>query len=255
MDAQTLATAMGNAPGVNYAEQLPGCLAACREAALSTVNRRAMFLAQLGEESLGLSAPTEFADGSEYEARADLGNTQPGDGPRFKGRGWIQITGRANYGALSQWAFARRLVPTSTFFVDHPEQLATDAYVWLGPVWYWTTHGLNSYADAGDVEGATRVINGGLNGLAERERRWQACLALGTRLLDPQPDLLEELMALDPNSPDYKRLVADISTATADKVLNHPVPDPANPKVTRTLAQFIGYVADWVFAIKRKEQA
>ena len=84
-----------------------------RLAGCTTVKRAAMFCAQVGEESISLTAPTELASGAEYQGRADLGNTQPGDGVRFKGRGFIQITGRSNYGELSRWAHAKGLVPNA----------------------------------------------------------------------------------------------------------------------------------------------
>ena len=115
--------------GLNTALRLAGC---------TTVKRAAMFCAQVGEESISLTAPTELATGAEYQGRVDLGNTHPGDGVRFKGRGFIQITGRFNYGEFSRWAHAKGLVPSETYFIDHPGQLATDKYVWLGPIWYWT---------------------------------------------------------------------------------------------------------------------
>jgi predicted chitinase len=91
--------------GLNTALRLAGC---------TTVKRAAMFCAQVGEESINLTAPTELASGAKYEGRADLGNTHPGDGVRFKGRGFIQITGRFNYGELSRWAHAKGLVPSAT---------------------------------------------------------------------------------------------------------------------------------------------
>ena len=110
-----------------------------------------MFCAQVGEESISLTAPTELASGSEYEGRADLGNTHPGDGVRFKGRSFIQITGRFNYRELSRWAHSKGLVPSATYFIDHPGQLATDKYVWLGPIFYWTVaRPMNDFADGGE---------------------------------------------------------------------------------------------------------
>jgi len=159
-----------------------------------------MFCAQVGEESISLTAPTELGSGAEYEGRADLGNTHPGDGVRFKGRGFIQITGRFNYRELSRWAHSKGLVPSATYFIDHPGQLATDTYVWLGPIWYWTVaRPMNHLADAGNIEGATRAINGGLNGIADRTNRWRRCLELGTAIL-PAPAstaILEDSMLLN----------------------------------------------------------
>jgi hypothetical protein len=159
-----------------------------------------MFCAQVGEESISLSAPTEWDSGSRYEGRADLGNTHPGDGVRFKGRGFIQITGRFNYGELSRWAHSKGLVPNATYFIDHPRQLATDKYVWLGPIFYWTVaRPMNHFADARDIEGATQAINGGQNGLKDRRNRWHRCLKLGNAIL-PAPastTILEDSMLLN----------------------------------------------------------
>lgn len=159
-----------------------------------------MWLAQVGHESGGLKYMEEIADGSAYEGRDDLGNTQPGDGRKFKGRGPIQITGRHNYAALSAWAFGQRLVPTVTFFTDEPEQLASDTYGFVGVIWYWTVaRDMNSYADARDIVGATRAVNGGTNGLDDRTDRWNRCLAMGFDALSVSaaiPDTGGFLMAL-----------------------------------------------------------
>jgi hypothetical protein len=156
-----------------------------------------MFCAQLGEESISLNAATELASGAEYEGVAQLGNTHPGDGVRFKGRGFIQITGRLNYGKLSRWAHSKGLVPSATYFIDHPGQLATDKYVWLGPIWYWTVaRSMNRFADAENVKGATLAINGGLNGFDERKNRWHICLKLGNAIL-PTPAILEDSILLN----------------------------------------------------------
>jgi len=177
--------------GLNTALRLTGC---------TTVKRAAMFCAQVGQESISLTAPTELASGSEYEGRADLGNTHPGDGVRFKGRSFIQITGRSNYRELSRWAHSKGLVPSATYFIDHPGQLATDKYVWLGPIFYWTVaRPMNDFADDRNIEGATQAINGGLNGLADRTNRWHLCLNLGNAIL-PAPAstaLLEGSMLLN----------------------------------------------------------
>ncbi len=164
---------------------LPAVSAALRDCGCTTVGRAAMWCAQIGHESGGLRWMEEIADGSQYEGRADLGNTQPGDGRRFKGRGPIQVTGRGNYAQLSRWAHGKGLAPSPTFFVDQPEQLASDRYGFVGVVWYWTAARpqINSLADAGDIEGVTRAINGGLNGIDDRRGRWDRCRAIGDQLL------------------------------------------------------------------------
>ena len=200
MDVTTMRRAFPGLSTARAAELNSGLNTALRLAGCTTVKRAAMFCAQIGEESISLTAPTELASGAEYEGRADLGNTHPGDGVRFKGRGFIQITERFNYGELSRWAHAKGLVPSATYFIDHPGQLATDKYVWLGPIWYWTVaRPMNHLADAGNIEDATRAINGGLNGIADRTNRWHLCLKLGNAIL-PTPAstaILEDSMLLN----------------------------------------------------------
>jgi len=120
MDVATMRRVFPGLAAARAAELNSGLNTALRLAGCTTVNRAAMFCAQVGEESISLTAPTELASGAEYEGRADLGNTHPGDGVRFKGRGFIQITGRFNYGQLSRWAHAKGLVPSATYFIDHP---------------------------------------------------------------------------------------------------------------------------------------
>lgn len=193
MDARALAQAMGGGVSLErYAALLPGFTAAMREAGCTTVERAAMWCAQLGHESAGLRYMEEIADGSGYEGRADLGNVQPGDGRRFKGRGPIQVTGRHNYTECSRWAHGRGLVPTPTFFVDRPDELASDRYGFLGPVWYWTVARpqLNALSDARNLDGATRAINGGTNGIADRSTRYQRCLDMGAALLPEEGFLM-----------------------------------------------------------------
>ncbi len=128
--------------------------------------RQAHFLAQVGHESGELTFTEEIADGSAYEGRADLGNTEPGDGPRFKGRGLIQLTGRANYRAYGQAIGVDLLSDDNARRVATEPDLAVDV-----ACWFWETRALNSLADTDDVRAITRRINGGLNGLPDRERQ------------------------------------------------------------------------------------
>jgi predicted chitinase len=165
-----------------YAEDFNRALiqADCR-----TVNRVAMFCAQVGHESVGLKFMEEIASGAEYEGRHDLGNTQPGDGRRFKGRGPIQLTGRSNYRRFGEWAHSRDLVNDADFFVSNPTEVATSRWGFLAATWYWTVarSKLNSFADAGDILAATKAVNGGTNGLADRTNRWNTVRRLGNALL------------------------------------------------------------------------
>ena len=193
MKAAILAQAMGNRWSLtDYERYAPGFNEAMLAAGCTTVRRAAMWCAQLGHESAGLLYMEEIASGSAYEGRADLGNTQAGDGVRFKGRGPIQVTGRANYTAVSAWAYAHDLVPTARFFVDNPAQLASDRYGFIGPVWYWTVarSDINALCDAGDLTTVTRRINGGTNGIDDRRSRYNRCLALGEAILPTEGDTM-----------------------------------------------------------------
>jgi len=184
--AQILTQAMWNRlPVDRYRELLPAVSETLRACQCTTVERIAMWVAQIGHESGGLYYTEEIASGAAYEGRADLGNTQPGDGVRFKGRSWIQITGRANYTRLSQWAFDKLLVPSPTYFVEFPGQLASDEFVGLGAAWYWVVArpDINALSDARDIHSVTQRINGGQNGFNDRLDRYNRALALGDQLL------------------------------------------------------------------------
>lgn len=135
---------------------------------ISTAPRMAMFLAQLAHESGELRWWEEFADGKAYENRRDLGNIEPGDGPRFKGRGPIQITGRANYIDAGH-ALGLNLVA-------EPEMASEYAVGFRIAGWFWASRALNVWADR-DTQAAfqtvTRKINGGLNGYKHRLQYWR----------------------------------------------------------------------------------
>lgn len=134
------------------------------EFGIDTPQRKAAFLAQLAHESGSLKYVREIADGSAYEGRADLGNTQPGDGPRYKGRGLIQITGRANYLSCG--------IALGLSLVDHPELLEEPLNASRSAGWFWQTKNLNKYADRNMFATITKIINGGYNGLDDRIARW-----------------------------------------------------------------------------------
>lgn len=131
---------------------------------VQTPLRVAHLLAQLLHESVNFRYVEEIASGAAYEGRRDLGNTQPGDGVRFKGRGLIQITGRINYAALSRYYHVD--------YLTHPEWLCRPEDAVLSALWYWDTHArksLSYWADLDDLLTITRYINGGTNGLASRQ--------------------------------------------------------------------------------------
>jgi putative chitinase len=135
-------------------------VAAMGEFDINTQARQAAFLAQVGHESGQLRYVRELASGAAYEGRKDLGNIQPGDGIRFKGRGLIQITGRTNYAACG--------VALGLDLIARPELLEDPENACRSAGWFWKTHGLNELADSGDQVRVTKRINGGTNGLADR---------------------------------------------------------------------------------------
>lgn len=134
--------------------------AAMLEFGITTPARQASFLSQVGHESGQLRYVRELASGQAYEGRADLGNMQRGDGVRFRGRGLLQVTGRANYAACGK--------ALGLDLLAQPELLEQTVNACRSAGWFWQIHGLNALADAGDQERVTRRINGGVNGLAER---------------------------------------------------------------------------------------
>lgn len=161
---------------VRAAVWAPIIMAAAEKWSIDTPLRLAGFVAQVAHESGRLVYVSELwgptAAQARYEGRKDLGNTQPGDGSRFRGRGLIQVTGRANY---------RRAAEALGIDCEaRPQLLALPEYAAESAAWFWTTHGLNALADARDIVGMTRRINGGTNGLADRQSLYRgACAALG----------------------------------------------------------------------------
>ncbi len=127
----------------------------------ANVARETHFLAQVAHESGGFNYVRELASGQAYEGRADLGNTEPGDGVRFKGRGIIQITGRSNYDLCGQ--------ALSLPLLDDPALLEQPVNACRSAGWFWKEHGLNEIADRGDILAITKKINGGTNGLQDRQ--------------------------------------------------------------------------------------
>lgn len=129
---------------------------------INTPPRKAAFLAQVMHESGKLRYVCELASGEAYEGRRDLGNTKPGDGRRYRGRGLIQITGRANYSTCSRALYG------DDRLIDEPTLLEQPEAACLSAGWYWSSRNLNHLADTGQFVQITRRINGGINGLPDR---------------------------------------------------------------------------------------
>ena len=133
---------------------------AMNEFEINTPARQRAFLAQVGHESMGLRRTREFASGRAYEGRRDLGNTVSGDGMRFRGRGLLQITGRANYRTMGK-ALGLNLL-------RNPELLEEPMNAARSAAQFWKSRGLNELADQGAFSKITRRINGGYRGQADR---------------------------------------------------------------------------------------
>ncbi|WP_047287259.1 glycoside hydrolase family 19 protein [Pseudomonas protegens] len=157
---------------------VPALNAAMSKYAIITRLRMAAFIAQIGHESGQLQWVRELGS-DQYLSKYDtgslakrLGNTpeSDGDGQKYRGRGLIQVTGRANYEACSEALFSdARLLNT-------PELLETPVYAALSAGWFWQRAGLNTLADKGDFLTITKRINGGTNGLADREALYRRAL-------------------------------------------------------------------------------
>ena len=164
-------------PGSVAQAWLPWFQYAVLNANLTTPQRLAGFIAQALHETGSLKylrelwGPTPAQKG--YEGRKDLGNTFPGDGFKFRGRGIFQTTGRANYALVAQKLGIDALA--------HPELLEQTEWAMKSAVLYWNTRkrnglSLNQIIDKGDIVGLSRAVNGGDNGLADRKARYNTAL-------------------------------------------------------------------------------
>ena len=121
-----------------------------------------------------------------YAGRMDNGDTDSGDGWRYRGRGPIQLTGKANYTAFSE--------DMDVDAVDNPDQVSEDKEIALmSAIWFWNKNGLNKYADSGDIKTMTKRINGGYIGLEDRIHHWEEALhAMGADVENHQDDADDE---------------------------------------------------------------
>lgn len=136
---------------------------------INTPARMRHFLSQTAHESGGLQWLEELASGSDYEGRTDLGNIHAGDGRKYKGAGVIQLTGRSNYQAFSDYIQDPKVMNG----VDY----VSTTYPFSSAGFWWHNNNMNDLCDRGaSVEAVTRRVNGGLNGLADREAYYRkAC--------------------------------------------------------------------------------
>ena len=132
--------------------------------------RESAFIATIMHETGSLRWLEELASGEAYEWRKDLGNTNKGDGRKYKGRGLIMLTGRSNYERASKALMIDLL--------NNPEQLTTPKIATLVACWWWHQRGLNEVADSGDFKRVTRLVNGGHTHLKEREFYYEKALEI-----------------------------------------------------------------------------
>ncbi len=136
---------------------------------ITTAPRLRHFLSQIAHESGGLQYTQELADGSDYEGRDDLGNVNPGDGPKYKGAGVIQLTGRANYQSFSNAIADPKVMDGVTYVASK--------YPFTSAGFWWDNNNMNALCDGGaTVEQVTLRVNGGYNGLEDRQHYYdKAC--------------------------------------------------------------------------------
>lgn len=218
-----------NAAESKLKASLPYLNAAMTEFGITTKLRVAAFLSQIAVESAELKYFSEIASGAAYEGRKDLGNTQKGDGKRFKGRGVIQLTGRSNYREAGK--------DLGLPLEDSPEIVATPAVAFRTAGWFWKKKGLNALADKGDIREVTRRVNGAIVATTHYPERVEyykrALKVLPDNVLaedthkdapDVQPEKTVEKVGETPTAPEVKK-------EEGTEVVATPAPNPPPEKI------------------------
>ena len=140
---------------------------------INTKYRIAHFLAQCAVETMDFTSLTEWDDGSAYEGKEDLGNKEKGDGPKFRGRGLIHLTGRWNYNYVNDIIHKKRYTDkfpgiSKIDIVKNPEKVADISWCLIISAIFWDFKNINITADVNDVDKVTFLVNGGYNRLEER---------------------------------------------------------------------------------------
>ena len=161
--------------GGTYSES--SLISAMDRGGITDKNERAMFLAQMRHESGNFKYDEEIASGKDYEGRKDLGNVNPGDGVRYKGRGYIQLTGRANYRTYGNKIGVD--LENNPDLAKRPDIAAAIAIA------YWNSRVNKNAARSGDVKTVTYNINGGSRGLSERQKYFNDYVKKGTSVSQP----------------------------------------------------------------------
>lgn len=179
LDAEALRHVCPNLTAKDATQIAAGLGEAFHKYDITTERRAAMAVAQWAHECDRFRTATEYASGAAYEGRNDLGNTRAGDGRRFKGRGRIMITGRANYAKVAE--------ALGIDCVNNPSLLAQCPHSELASGHWWHSSGCNGFCDKDDFRGLTRRINGGLNGLDDRQALYSRARAVAGRLVPKDP--------------------------------------------------------------------
>ena len=164
-----LATIWGCNPSLITNAEIDEMNACLERYEITTPQRIRHFLSQTAHESGGGRYKKELASGEAYEFRDDLGNDEVGDGPKYKGAGYIQLTGKYNYLRLSQYLNDPQVMNGVEYVAEN--------YPFTSAGYWWMDNDMNELIDSGaDVLAVTRRVNGGTNGLADREKYHAICL-------------------------------------------------------------------------------
>lgn len=156
---------------LNYIDRMLTAInSTCLMYEINTPLRFCHWFAQILHETGNFTWWEELASGKAYEGRKDLGNLHPGDGVKYKGRGWLQTTGEENYRIASK--------ELGHDFVTNPDDLKKLPWAALAAGLFWKQHDLNQWADKDSVLKITHIINGGENGLQERIEWLQHCKSI-----------------------------------------------------------------------------
>ena len=137
---------------------------------ITTLSRIRHFISQCSHESGAGLWTKELASGEDYEFRENLGNTEPGDGPKYKGGGYIQLTGRYNYTAFSNEIGDPDIINIGVDYV-------AENYPWTSAGFWWDNNNMNALCDTNpSVSDVSYRVNGGYNGLADRQMYYNRCL-------------------------------------------------------------------------------
>jgi predicted chitinase/uncharacterized membrane protein YeaQ/YmgE (transglycosylase-associated protein family) len=198
---------------------------------INTVPRIRHFLSQTAHESGGLRWMEELASGSAYEGRRNLGNTSPGDGRKYKGAGVIQLTGRHNYQKFADFIKDQNVMQGHSYVAQ--------VYPFNSAGFWWKNNNMNALCDrGGTVKEVTKKVNGGYNGLSDRQRYYdKACQVI--KQLPSTPLHTEELAA----KPETGKAATESSDQVSKvEVVKESPLKHANPAVQRQIERLTQYL-------------